>query len=71
MKEQIQIVATKRVTLGTGNSRDLRQKKKIPAIIYGEKKDPLPIELDEKLLRMKILDPSFFQNNVKLSMKMN
>jgi hypothetical protein len=28
MKEQIQIVATKRGTLGTGNSRDLRQKKK-------------------------------------------
>ena len=60
MKEQIQIVATKRGTLGTGKSRDLRQKKKIPGIIYGEKKDPLPIELDEKLLRMKILDPSFF-----------
>ena len=38
MKEQIQIVATKRGTLGTGNSRDLRQKKKIPGIIYGEKK---------------------------------
>ena len=66
MKEQIQIVATKRGTLGTGNSRDLRQKKKIPGIIYGEKKDPLPIELDEKLLRMKILDPSFFSKQCEI-----
>ena len=44
MKEQIQIVATKRGTLGTGNSRDLR-KKKIPGIIYGEKKTLYPSSL--------------------------
>ena len=36
------------------------EKKKVPGIIYGEKKDPIPIVLDEKTLKIKIKDPTFF-----------
>ena len=66
MKEEFHIVASKRSTLGTGGSRYLRQQKKIPGIIYGEKKDPLPVELDEKLLKIKIQDPSFFSKQCEI-----
>ena len=29
------------------------------------KKDPIPVILDEKVLKIKIKDPTFFLNNVK------
>ena len=52
MKEIIQIQAEKRSKLGTGMSREFRSNKKVPGVIYGEKKDPIPITLDEKNLKI-------------------
>ena len=61
-----QITAIKRDITGTGGSRELRIKKKIPGIIYGDNKDPLPIQLDEKLLKIMIKDPGFFSKQCEI-----
>ena len=44
----------------------LEKKKKIPGIIYGEKKDPIPVVLDEKTLKIKIKDPTFFSKQCEV-----
>ena len=60
MSDTTQIEAMKRDLVGTGISRELRGKKMIPCIIYGDKKDPVPIQIDEKKLRAQINDAGFF-----------
>ena len=65
MSQDSQIIVNKRENNGTGSSRSLRLQKKIPGIIYGDKKDPIPVILDEKVLKIKIKDPTFFLNSVK------
>ncbi len=66
MSQDSLIVASKRENSGTGSSRSLRLKNKIPGIIYGEKKDPLSVILDEKILKLKIKDPSFFSRQCEI-----
>ncbi len=66
MNQDSQIIANKRENSGTGNSRSLRLEKKVPGIIYGEKKDPLPIVLDEKILKIRIKDPTFFSKQCEI-----
>ena len=66
MSQDLQIIASKRENSGTGSSRALRLEKKIPGIIYGEKKDPISIALDEKILKVKIKDPSFFSKQCEI-----
>ncbi len=69
MKEVLQILAEKRTKVGTGVSRDYRLKKKIPGIIYGEKKDPIPISLDEKKLKLQVSDSGFFSRQCEIKME--
>ena len=66
MSENSQLIVSKRENYGTGNSRSIRLKKKIPGIIYGDKKDPLPVLLDEKILKVKIKDPTFFSKQCEV-----
>ena len=66
MSQDSQIIANKRENIGTGSSRNLRLEKKIPGIIYGEKKDPIPVTLDEKTLKIKIKDPTFFSKQCEI-----
>ena len=66
MSQDLQIIASKRENSGTGSSRALRLEKKIPGIIYGEKKDPISVALDEKILKVKIKDPSFFSKQCEI-----
>ena len=66
MSEVVQIEAKKRDLVGTGISRDLRGKKMIPCIIYGDKKDPVPIQIDEKKLRVQINDAGFFSKQCEI-----
>ena len=66
MSEVVQIEAKKRDLVGTGISRDLRGKKMIPCIIYGDKKDPVPIQVDEKKLRVQINDAGFFSKQCEI-----
>ncbi|MEE2694904.1 MAG: 50S ribosomal protein L25/general stress protein Ctc [Pseudomonadota bacterium] len=65
----VTIEAEKRLKTGTGTSRDFRSKKKIPGIIYGEKKDPIPISLDEKDLKIQIADSGFFSKQCEIKLK--
>ncbi len=66
MSQEMELVANKRESTGTGNSRGLRIEKKVPGIIYGEKKDPIPVYLDEKTLKIKIKDPGFFSRQCEI-----
>lgn len=45
-----QLTATKREKAGKGASRAIRREGLIPAVIYGDKKEPLAIALEEKVL---------------------
>jgi large subunit ribosomal protein L25 len=65
----IQIEAEKRLQIGTGASRESRFKKRIPGIIYGEKKTPIPITLDEKNLKMHIADSGFFSRQCEIKIE--
>ena len=66
MSEVVQIEAKNRDLVGTGISRDLRGKKMIPCIIYGDKKDPVPIQIDEKKLRVQRNDAGFFSKQCEI-----
>ena len=66
MNESSQIIVSKRENSGTGDSRSLRLEKKIPGIIYGDKKDPISVLLDEKILKVKIKDPTFFSKQCEI-----
>ena len=66
MSQDSQIIVNKRENSGTGSSRSLRKEKKVPGIIYGEKKDPIAIVLDEKTLKIKIKDPTFFSKQCEV-----
>ena len=59
-------MSTKEKNSGTGSSRSIRKEKKVPGIIYGEKKDPIAIVLDEKTLKIKIKDPTFFSKQCEV-----
>src|SRR6476619_3018129 len=48
---------------GKGASRALRRDGRVPAVIYGEKKEPLSIHVEEKLLA-KMLSTGHFMNSV-------
>ena len=69
MSELTQIEAKKRDLVGTGTSRELRGKKMIPCIIYGDKKDPVPIHVDEKKLRIQINDAGFFSKQCEIKVE--
>ena len=66
MSQDSQIIVSKRENSGTGSSRSIRKEKKVPGIIYGDKKDPIPVALDEKTLKVKIQDPTFFSKQCEV-----
>ena len=66
MRQDSQIIVSKRENSGTGSSRSIRKEKKVPGIIYGDKKDPIPVALDEKTLKLKIQDPTFFSKQCEV-----
>jgi large subunit ribosomal protein L25 len=63
MSEQLTLPAEARDRAGKGASRALRREGRVPAVIYGEKKEALSIHVEEKLLS-KILSTGFFMNSV-------
>ncbi|MCL2468981.1 MAG: 50S ribosomal protein L25/general stress protein Ctc [Alphaproteobacteria bacterium] len=61
MAEQVTVFAAKsREKVGKGNARELRRNEEVPAVIYGDKKPPLPISLIYKDLIGYVNKPSFF-----------
>jgi large subunit ribosomal protein L25 len=63
MSEQLTLPAQARDGLGKGASRELRRNGRVPAVVYGQKKDPLSVHVEEKLLS-KMLSSGHFMNSV-------
>jgi large subunit ribosomal protein L25 len=63
MSEQLTLPAEARERAGKGASRALRREGRVPAVIYGEKKEALSIHVEEKLLS-KMLSTGHFMNSV-------
>ena len=63
MSEQLMLPAEARERAGKGASRALRRDGRVPAVIYGEKKEPLSVHVEEKLLT-KMLSTGHFMNSV-------
>ena len=56
MSEQLTLPAEARDRAGKGASRALRRDGRVPAVVYGEKKEPLSIHVEEKLLDQDAFD---------------
>ena len=63
MSDQLTLPAEARDRAGKGASRALRRDGRVPAVVYGEKKEPLSIHVEEKLLG-KMLSTGHFMNSV-------
>ncbi|WP_118856969.1 50S ribosomal protein L25/general stress protein Ctc [Sphingomonas mesophila] len=63
MSEQLTLPAETRDRAGKGASRALRRDGRVPAVIYGDKKEPLSVHVEEKLLT-KMLHTGHFMNSV-------
>ncbi len=63
MSEQLTLPAEARERAGKGASRALRREGRVPAVIYGQKQDPVQIHLEEKAL-IKALSNGHFMNSV-------
>lgn len=63
MSEQLTLSAETRERVGKGASRALRREGRVPAVIYGNKQEPVSIHLEEKAL-MKALMTGHFMNSV-------
>jgi large subunit ribosomal protein L25 len=63
MSEQLTLPAETRDRAGKGASRELRREGRVPAVVYGQKKEALSIHVEEKLLT-KMLHTGHFMNSV-------
>ena len=63
MSEQLTLPAEQRERAGKGASRELRRNGRVPAVIYGDKKEALSVHVEEKLLT-KMLSTGHFMNSV-------
>jgi len=63
MSDQLTLPAEARDRAGKGASRALRREGRVPAVVYGEKKEPLSIHVEENLLS-KMLSTGHFMNSV-------
>jgi len=63
MSEQLTLPAEARDRAGKGASRALRRDGRVPAVVYGEKKEPLSIHVEEKQLT-RMLHTGHFMNSV-------
>ena len=63
MSEQLTLPAETRDRAGKGASRALRRDGRVPAVVYGDKKEALSVHVEEKLLT-KMLSTGHFMNSV-------
>jgi large subunit ribosomal protein L25 len=63
MSEQLTLSAETRERAGKGASRALRNQGRVPAVVYGDKQEPLSVHLEEKAL-VKALSTGHFMNSV-------
>lgn len=63
MSEQLTLSAETRDRAGKGASRAMRRTGRVPAVIYGNKEEPVTIHVEEKTL-VKMLSTGHFMNSV-------
>lgn len=63
MSEQLTLSAETRDRAGKGASRAMRREGRVPAVVYGNKEEPLSIHVEEKALA-KMLSTGHFMNSV-------
>ena len=63
MSEQLTLPAEARDRAGKGASRALRREGRVPAVIYGDKKEAVSVHVEEKLLA-RMLSTGHFMNSV-------
>ncbi|MDB5684980.1 MAG: ribosomal protein L25/ral stress protein Ctc [Sphingomonas bacterium] len=63
MSDQLTLSAETRERAGKGASRAMRREGRVPAVIYGEKQEPVMIHVEEKVL-VKMLSTGHFMNSV-------
>ena len=63
MSDMLTLSAETRERAGKGASRAVRREGRVPAVIYGNKQEPLSIHLEEKAL-VKMLSTGHFMNSV-------
>jgi large subunit ribosomal protein L25 len=63
MSEALKLTAEARERAGKGASRAVRREGRVPAVIYGNKQNPVNIHVEEKLL-VKMLQTGHFLNSV-------
>ncbi len=63
MSDQLTLAAETRDRAGKGASRYLRREGRVPAVIYGDNKEPVSIHLNEREL-MRALNTGHFMNSV-------
>ncbi|QIG79136.1 50S ribosomal protein L25/general stress protein Ctc [Stakelama tenebrarum] len=63
MSDQLTLSAETRDRVGKGASRALRREGRVPAVIYGNKQDPVSIHVEEKAL-MKLIMTGHLMNSV-------
>jgi large subunit ribosomal protein L25 len=63
MSEALTLSAETRERAGKGASRAMRLQGRVPAVVYGNKQEPLSIHVEEKLL-VKMLNTGHFMNSV-------
>ena len=66
MSEQLTLAAETRGQVGKGASRSLRREGRVPAVIYGDKKEPVSIHLEEKALMRALMTGHFMNSTVIL-----
>ncbi len=66
MSEQLTLAAETRGQVGKGASRSLRRAGRVPAVIYGNKQDPVAIHLEEKALMRALMTGHFMNSTVIL-----
>ena len=63
MSDTMNLTAETREGVGKGASRVLRREGRVPAVIYGNKEEPLAIHVEAKLLA-RLLDTGHFMNSI-------
>ena len=63
MSEALKLAAEARDRAGKGASRAIRREGRVPAVIYGNKKDPVQVHVEAKAL-VKLLSTGHFLNSV-------
>jgi large subunit ribosomal protein L25 len=64
MSDQMTLAAETRDRAGKGASRDLRRNGRVPAVIYGNKQDPVSIHVEEKALVRQLMTGHFMNSVV-------